>query len=330
MPGRAAFCFASLIALVGGACGGSTDRGRPSAKPGGSGEEPEPCAAAQGYEFQNLVNFEGDSESLAPMTTAVCDPAVSCMANPFYFNYDRAQSNPDPMEEGHRCPNDPMGPPDKVFGCDCIVAVNPGVLSATDPEVGSTLNGTEVMGGRCNESSYALHITATNIAMCYDSNGRLGWGGGLDITFGRSNTSDAGGAAGGDGGETGEPAPTPGVNGFDASPWDGISFWVRKGGAGKSSFIITVSDPGTTTPVCSEVETDADAEKCDAFGVAVTLTEEWTFVPAVFRSMRQKGFGKPSPIGHLDSGNIKKIQFLMSAGDWDFWIDDIGFFRAPR
>jgi hypothetical protein len=32
----------------------------------------------------------------------------------------------------------------------------------------------------------------------------------------------------------------------------------------------------------------------------------------------------------VDSGNIKGLTILVSPGDWDFWVDDVSFFRkAP-
>jgi hypothetical protein len=147
------------------------------------------------------------------------------------------------------------------------------------------------------------------MAMCFGSNGRLGWGGSIDVTLAVSGPNDPGPGnsegAGGAGSSDDNP-DLPGSQGYDARAWDGISFWVKKTPGGTNgTLIVTIADPGTTepppgTPGCSSVETAPDAEKCDAFGIAVTLSEEWTFVPALFRSMRQKGFGLPSPLGRLD------------------------------
>ncbi|HEX6275909.1 MAG TPA: hypothetical protein VFZ53_22865, partial [Polyangiaceae bacterium] len=71
-----------------------------------------------------------------------------------------------------------------------------------------------------------------------------------------------------------------------------------------------------------------DSEKCDAFGTAVTMDGDWLFVPARFSTMRQKGFGVPSQLGHLDTTTINRLQILMNAGTWNFWIDDVVLFRA--
>jgi hypothetical protein len=315
------------------ACGG-TDNGRPSGKGPDAGAAALPCDAADGYSTQVFIDFEGELRPFAGYpdlrTAAVCDAV--CSADAFYFNFDEAHSNEDPAE--------PCGFAGQLQGCDCQVAVRPDVLPSTDPAVAASLYGREIDGGgRCGVPGKAMHVQATNIANCYGSNGRLGWGAGVDINLAASGPLDdgAGGTSGGEGGASGDEANPPGSDGYDARGWDGISFWARNGNPGtNSTFIISVSDPGTTLPPpgqpgCSDAETAPDAEKCDAFGVAVTLTEEWTFVPALFRAMRQKGFGKPSPLGYLDTGNIVKIQLLLGRpGDWDVWIDDVAFFREPE
>jgi hypothetical protein len=77
------------------------------------------------------------------------------------------------------------------------------------------------------------------------------------------------------------------------------------------------TDPDTTY---------ADAQKCDAYGSAVSLTDDWSFVPIPFSGLRQKGFGTAS--APFDRSKISRLQFLMTFGDWDFWIDDIAFFKA--
>jgi hypothetical protein len=161
--------------------------------------------------------------------------------------------------------------------------------------------------------SSGLRITGRNLGMCFGLNGRLGWGAGLDLTF----------------------APP-----LDASDWDGIAFWVKKGSAGtKESVIFSVVDPytsGAPLPDASEPCFSGDpnpqildSEKCDAFGTAVTLSDEWSLVPALFSAMQQKGFGRVSQLGRVDSSQINRLQFLIMAGaEWDFWIDDIALYRV--
>jgi hypothetical protein len=61
----------------------------------------------------------------------------------------------------------------------------------------------------------------------------------------------------------------------------------------------------------------------------VTTWDEWSFIPASFLAMRQKGFGVPSPNGELDRSTISRVQVLFSAGSWDFWVDNVSLFKAP-
>jgi hypothetical protein len=193
-------------------------------------------------------------------------------------------------------------------------------------------------GPRCGSES-ALHVLTSNIATCYGDNGRIGWGGSFDITL----SSDY----------------------FDASEWDGISLWARGSGSiERSAFVLTAidepnlgldldpadelgcncreepveddpsdtkihcySDPQPTPGVPSPI---SDEQKCDAFGAAVAMTNEWRFVAIPFSEMRQKGFGFVSKTGRIDSARLKRLQVLITAGDWDFWIDDFAFFRVAR
>jgi hypothetical protein len=62
----------------------------------------------------------------------------------------------------------------------------------------------------------------------------------------------------------------------------------------------------------------------------VTLTEDWTFYALPWNALNQKGFGVPSLLGRVDSGNIKGVTLLITPGDWDIWIDDVAFFRTAQ
>jgi hypothetical protein len=73
-----------------------------------------------------------------------------------------------------------------------------------------------------------------------------------------------------------------------------------------------------------------DSEKCDSFGTAVTLDEEWRFVPARFSELRQKGYGVVSPLGHLKTDRIIRMQIFVNSGNADFWVDDIELFRSAE
>jgi hypothetical protein len=90
------------------------------------------------------------------------------------------------------------------------------------------------------------------------------------------------------------------------------------------------ADGGVCFQTChADAVTMTDAEKCDPFGLAVGLTSEWRFVKIPFAQVMQKGFGVPSAHGTLDTSELVGLQFALSAGDWDVWIDDVSFYREP-
>jgi len=294
-----------LLSLFSVACGGA-DEGR-FAYVETETEDPEPCDADRGYESFSLVDFE--PHELAGGDTSInvqCNPELASSCD-FYFNYDSASSPPNPTRGYAR-------------GDDCLeLAVDDDAEVMTSPRVGqSTFEAQEIPEGRCGEDGYGLNIVTENVGMCYGADGRLGWGAALDVTF------------------SGPP--------LDARDWDGIAFWVRKGegGSQKPAIIVQFVDPntsGTEDPETGEPATcDAsdpalgeqpvpDSEKCDAFGTAVTLTDDWSFVATRFEDLAQKGFGVVSPLGHLKLDEINRMQIFMSAGSANFWLDDIALFR---
>jgi hypothetical protein len=173
--------------------------------------------------------------------------------------------------------------------------------------------------GTASGSTRALHIQGQRLA---------GWGGGLEVKF----------------------ADNPPY--FDASTWDGLSFWVRRGpgtespfwdgytpeSLGRTLFVgvadwhtdgKTTSDPvtGATVPVYCDAMTTVDAEKCDRFGAGIGLGEEWRFFAIPFASMHQQGFGMPAEC--LYTADIRGVKFDWGPGDWDIWIDDVAFYRGP-
>lgn len=181
---------------------------------------------------------------------------------------------------------------------------------------------------RCGAPTQALHFKATNLGMCKGTNGRLGWGGGYELDF----TSDRAGN---------NKAPT------DASGYDGFSFWIKRGSGNTGGAIIVLAvdsfgagnvdqiDPEdgavisclATDPAVQPVP-EPDNQKCDPYSAGVSITDDWTFVPIRFADMRQKGFGAYAPEG-FQTEELVRLQFLVNAGDWDFWIDDVSFFNDP-
>ncbi|HEY4015027.1 MAG TPA: hypothetical protein VGM06_16905 [Polyangiaceae bacterium] len=164
-------------------------------------------------------------------------------------------------------------------------------------------------GGRCG-SLYGLHVVAGPFS---------NWGGNLGTRF-----------------------PEP----VDATSYDGIAVWMRTAPGFANSPRITVSDPFTDSQVNMYPAPDASAYcqpnvncasqmaagntncyniGCDTFGQYAPLTEDWRLFVLSFDDMRQGGWGKQRP--SLDLSQILSIQISYPVGTWDFWIDDIAFYR---
>jgi hypothetical protein len=164
---------------------------------------------------------------------------------------------------------------------------------------------TELTSGRCGVSRYALRMVTDNLQI---------YGGALGLNFY--------------------------LDPHDESDWDGISLWARREPDTKDhtygkSLFFGVSDKYTDEsngkllfengePYCLEV-TDDDTQKCDRFGAGIGIDTEWRFFKIPFSELKQRGYGRPAP--ELDVGAILGLNIGFEAGDWDFWIDDVGFYR---
>jgi len=173
----------------------------------------------------------------------------------------------------------------------------------------------ELTNPRCGESTYALRIQATGLVI---------YGGAFGLSF-----------------LVQDPL------GRDASDYEGLSLWVKHAGdAPGRSLFVAINDRNTDSSArasiqaseaqqqidTEEIVPDCDdnslieSEKCDRFGAGVPLPDEWTFIEIPFDAMKQRGFGIPVPAP--DIGAIAGLNFGFEAGDWDFYIDDVGFYRA--
>jgi hypothetical protein len=149
---------------------------------------------------------------------------------------------------------------------------------------------------RCEDSERALRVTA---------GGLVSWGA-FGFTF----------------------HPDP----FDASDYQGLSFWARRGDAPQRTLFVSVGEKYTdqlnlpAEEAFCVFDSDIDREKCDPFGAGIGLEREWRFYRIQFDSMKQRAFGKPSPNPDPDR-DIAGIKFSFESGDWDIWVDDVAFFR---
>lgn len=158
----------------------------------------------------------------------------------------------------------------------------------------------------------------------------------------------------------------PGAGGdsyFDTTNWDGISMWVRKGSATAASSMFAAVGDRFTDPAGAALFSAADdadllpagscpeqsmglpcycaydavdvtgdqvddplASQCDKFGAGVGVSTEWRFFKVPFTKMRQRAFGRPSPLPNPDTQLIV-LDFSLRGINLDFWIDDLAFYR---
>ena len=148
--------------------------------------------------------------------------------------------------------------------------------------------------GGANGSQYALHMS-----------GQLG-GGSLVFAAMGMNFADPKGP-------------------YDASKYQGISFYAKKG-------------PGTTSKLRIKVpdkNTDPDGGVCAAcsndFGMQLSLSEEWQRYIVPFKALRQEsGWGNPRPRS-VDTSAVFAVQFQVNekGKPFDVWVDDLAFTGCP-
>jgi hypothetical protein len=112
---------------------------------------------------------------------------------------------------------------------------------------------------------------------------------------------------------------------YDASKYQGLSFYGKKG-------------PGSTSKVrikFPDINTDPDGGVCGAcsndFGMPLSFTEEWQKFIVPFSALRQEsGWGNPRPRS-VESEAMFAVQFAVNAKGkpFDIWIDDLAFTGCP-
>lgn len=107
---------------------------------------------------------------------------------------------------------------------------------------------------------------------------------------------------------------------FDASGYDGVSFWAK--GTGQIRVAVTipaitaVMHGGTCTSNCD-----------DSYGFVVGVTEEWKKFEVPWSVLRQAGWGTIAP---FEQTKVTGVDFGFGSGStFDVRIDDVAFFLPP-
>jgi hypothetical protein len=120
----------------------------------------------------------------------------------------------------------------------------------------------------------------------------------------------------------------------DATEYEGIGFWARRSPHSKSTLRVEFSeqfteqnyvDSETGQPSCDpDFLQENQRVGCDKFGVYAIFGPDWKFHYFPFSEFRQSGFGRRAPF--FDIEGLLSLAFTYSRGQWDLWIDDIGFY----
>lgn len=112
---------------------------------------------------------------------------------------------------------------------------------------------------------------------------------------------------------------------YDASKYQGISFFAKKGPGSTSKVRVKVSDKNT----------DPDGGVCGAcsndFGMKLSLSEEWQRFIVPFSALRQEsGWGNPRPRS-VDPEAVFAVQFQVNekGKPFDVWVDELAFTGCP-
>ncbi len=90
---------------------------------------------------------------------------------------------------------------------------------------------------------------------------------------------------------------------------------------------------GTGTSFCFNPGTDPPpapgSQRCgDHWVNSVDLTTDWQFFRVPFTELRQQGFAKKAE--ELDLHSVSVVRFTWDAGDIDYWIDSVSFYKQAE
>lgn len=200
-----------------------------------------------------------------------------------------------------------------------LEACRPGCLAVTEspyffdnPPVAEP-----IPGGRCN-SRYAMHIKGGPF---FDWGGNLGFSFSPPLNVTGTDVVDP---------STGELRP--------ARDLQGIIFWGRLGSSSNNNLRVEVGEKHTEQaytggpeggPLCTPDTTDDNSELgCDKFGATAQLRADWQQFLIPFAEMRQGGWGMRAE--QFDLTALLSFSFFYAQGTWDFWIDDLAFYRRKQ
>jgi hypothetical protein len=110
---------------------------------------------------------------------------------------------------------------------------------------------------------------------------------------------------------------------YNASAFNGLSFWAKSGTGQEITIRVTFADKDTALEggLCSP---DVTATLCwNDFGKYVAIPATWTKIRILFAELRQlPGWGN-QPAGGFDPASIYRVQFYTPPGaQFDLWIDE--------
>jgi hypothetical protein len=112
------------------------------------------------------------------------------------------------------------------------------------------------------------------------------------------------------GGTTGGACP------FNASAYEGITFWAKGEGTVRVNFPIPATVPPSDGGTC--------AEMCyDNYGTDIDLTADWTEYTVLFSDLSQQGFGAAVD---FNAAELLQLQWQDPTGDVvEIWLDNVAF-----
>jgi hypothetical protein len=188
---------------------------------------------------------------------------------------------------------------------EVCVAGTCGRFPRVDPNVALELPDGPRCAGTPRESTFAMH---------FEGGGYVSYG----PNFGYTVSEQASGA-------------------FDASAFDGLSFWARVGASNEAPLEILLHDT-STYPVLPESERKclpATADFIPPLGTGCynggaarrTLTSEFRLYTIDFSELTQGDWGARSPGGTANVAEVLRVEFKFPLqARFDVWIDDIAWF----